>query len=417
MVGSWLKRSKCPSCGCRVSAGRVKSLLGQRFGRLLVVGYVGVVDGYAEWHCQCDCGNVHDVRGVLLRGGFVRSCGCLRDDMRQAGIIGKPLVDLTGRKFGRLTVLYRTDDKVSDSGRKYVRWVCECECGNVTTVLADSLSCGDTQSCGCLLPDILRNRNAIYRRKHGNRVCSVRDLTGVAFGDLTVMHQVDDYISPAGHRQAKWLCACKCGRTVNVVGSRLCSGEVVGCGGSICLDERFDHGDFCGRQFGMLTVIERVDDNVQPSGYHEARYRCLCECGRECVVARRHLTSGRTSSCGCYKYSFAEKFVNQYLQECGYSFVPQKKYDDLRNDAGRKLSYDFCVNVRDRVCLIECQGRQHYEPVERFGGMDRFLVQVRHDALKRAYADAHGFVLIEVPHTIRGYDAISTYLSDRFDSI
>ncbi len=34
--------------------------------------------------------------------------------------------DLTGQKFGRLTVLYRTENK-----SKMTRWVCECECGDI----------------------------------------------------------------------------------------------------------------------------------------------------------------------------------------------------------------------------------------------------------------------------------------------
>lgn len=64
------------------------SLVGKRFGRLLVIGYA-----YAErkdkkytqpgywhyWDCLCDCGNLCTVRGIYLRrkNGGTRSCGCL----------------------------------------------------------------------------------------------------------------------------------------------------------------------------------------------------------------------------------------------------------------------------------------------------------------------------------------------------
>ena len=51
--------------------------------------------------------------------------------------------NLTGQRFGRLTVL--TLDGGSGS-----RWLCECDCGNSRTVLASSLVGGRTQSCGCL---------------------------------------------------------------------------------------------------------------------------------------------------------------------------------------------------------------------------------------------------------------------------
>lgn len=53
--------------------------------------------------------------------------------------------DLTGATFNLLTVLRRSDRK----GTK-VRWVCQCRCGQQTTVIADQLTSGKTQSCGCL---------------------------------------------------------------------------------------------------------------------------------------------------------------------------------------------------------------------------------------------------------------------------
>ena len=55
--------------------------------------------------------------------------------------------DLTGMKFGRLTVIERATDK------KYSRpyWLCRCECGNITKpIQGGSLKSGATTSCGCL---------------------------------------------------------------------------------------------------------------------------------------------------------------------------------------------------------------------------------------------------------------------------
>lgn len=61
-------------------------------------------------------------------------------------------IDLTGQKFGRLTVVKRAENK----GRE-VRWVCECECGNYCIVLRSSLKTGQTRSCGCLKSENSRN--------------------------------------------------------------------------------------------------------------------------------------------------------------------------------------------------------------------------------------------------------------------
>ena len=53
--------------------------------------------------------------------------------------------DLTGKKFGLLTVVGMVD---SDTRKTY--WVCQCDCGNMKTVRSDSLQSGAIKSCGCL---------------------------------------------------------------------------------------------------------------------------------------------------------------------------------------------------------------------------------------------------------------------------
>lgn len=57
---------------------RVKILTGQRFGKLLVIGFGGIdACDLALWHCVCDCGNGITVRGSHLRRGTRNSCDCL----------------------------------------------------------------------------------------------------------------------------------------------------------------------------------------------------------------------------------------------------------------------------------------------------------------------------------------------------
>lgn len=56
-------------------------------------------------------------------------------------------IDLSGKKFGKLTAISRTRGK--DKRRVY--WICKCECGKETIVQAADLKSGHTRSCGCLL--------------------------------------------------------------------------------------------------------------------------------------------------------------------------------------------------------------------------------------------------------------------------
>lgn len=71
-------------------------------------------------------------------------------------------IDLTGQKFGRLTVLRRTGtDKHSN-----VLWLCVCDCGNKKIVSSNHLRMGQCLSCGCLLKERMQDLGR-KNTKHG----------------------------------------------------------------------------------------------------------------------------------------------------------------------------------------------------------------------------------------------------------
>lgn len=69
--------------------------------------------------------------------------------------------DLTGQKFGKLTVL-----KYSHSKNHRSYWLCQCECGNTTIVSASELRTENTKSCGCLRVELLLKRSITHGGKH-----------------------------------------------------------------------------------------------------------------------------------------------------------------------------------------------------------------------------------------------------------
>ena len=71
------------------------------------------------------------------------------------------LIDLTGQKFGKLTVIKRVESRNSK-----VVWECRCECGNVTYVSSADLRYGHTRSCGCIHSQQIAARNKAAAR-HG----------------------------------------------------------------------------------------------------------------------------------------------------------------------------------------------------------------------------------------------------------
>lgn len=59
--------------------------------------------------------------------------------------------DLTGQKFGRLTVLEKTEPfRCRDGKVQCAGWKCRCDCGNEVRIRSNSLLMGVTKSCGCL---------------------------------------------------------------------------------------------------------------------------------------------------------------------------------------------------------------------------------------------------------------------------
>lgn len=144
--GKDLRSGHTRSCGCLWHPAA--DLTGQRFGHLVAVERVG-----RYWKCLCDCGNTTVKSTGHLRCGNTKSCGCRSSS----------LDDLTGRTFGRLTVLRRSPNRRTS---KAVVWLCACSCGTQTEVTANELRSAKIKSCGCLVKEMLANGD--IRRVHGH---------------------------------------------------------------------------------------------------------------------------------------------------------------------------------------------------------------------------------------------------------
>lgn len=79
-------------------------------------------------------------------------------------------IDLTGKKFGRLTVIKKSKNKYKD---KQIMWICRCDCGEKIEVIGNSLVRGNTKSCGCLRKELAINNISnphITHRMSQNRI-------------------------------------------------------------------------------------------------------------------------------------------------------------------------------------------------------------------------------------------------------
>jgi len=116
--------------------------------------------------------------------------------------------DLTGKRFGKLTVVRRAEKRKE---REQPKWECICDCGNRTEVFTGNLVNGLTKSCGCLYRES-RHRKRINLEK------------GTRFGKLTVIERVEE------EGRERWRVKCDCGAEKIVYGYGLRNGWITDCG-------------------------------------------------------------------------------------------------------------------------------------------------------------------------------------------
>jgi hypothetical protein len=125
--------------------------------------------------------------------------------------IGK-LQDLTGQKFGRLTV-----KEFSHTKNKKSYWLCDCDCGTKNIIVrADQLKRGITKSCGCYHRECAKEQG----------MKSFDNLVGKRFGRLIVIERV----SEIGIVPVLYKCICDCSNECVVRADLLKNGRTKSCG-------------------------------------------------------------------------------------------------------------------------------------------------------------------------------------------
>lgn len=175
--------------------------------------------------------------------------------------------DLSGKRFGKLTVLRKTEQKRKGS----FLWLCRCDCGNTILLERYKIERELAQSCGCA-------------RKGKN----TKDLTGKRIGHLTVLKRLEEKKGSC----YLWLCQCDCGNTIKVTTSNLTKNNPVSSCGCV-RPKRMK--DITGQRFGKLTALYPTEKRRAGS----VMWICECDCKNMAEVSYNDLKSGNTQSCGC----------------------------------------------------------------------------------------------------------------------
>lgn len=120
-----LLKGESKSCGC--ISNKFIDMTGEHYGEWTVLRFLGQY----KWECQCSCGAIKAVSRYDLISGKSTNCGCKK----------RQVLDLTGRRFGKLTVIDYAGN---------LSWNCRCDCGNMTVGMSGNLLANNKKSCGCL---------------------------------------------------------------------------------------------------------------------------------------------------------------------------------------------------------------------------------------------------------------------------
>lgn len=308
------------------------NLIGQKYGRLIVVREIEQIGTKRRFWCKCDCGKEIPVLMDSLRSGNTKSCGCFNKEQSSLNNMTKNIVD---ESFGSLVVVERADKK-SKFNKAF--WLCECDCGGTRVVDTNNLTSGRVTDCGRTCPyhvkkksarpkskrrermAVCRNCKRLFKSTYGRTTCSdecrrilknkyyqqrrkgdtndseeqhIPDVKiGGKYGLLTVTAQHTEKL----RNETAWVCECDCGNQTFATTGQLVYSRKKSCG---CLRKKTPANalDLAGKKFGKLTVIERA--GATNSG--TALWRCECKCGNPFIANATQLRRGDTVSCGCAK--------------------------------------------------------------------------------------------------------------------
>lgn len=305
--------------------------------------------------------------------------------------------DLTEQKIGHLTIIGRAPNKIDSSGKARTMWYCFCDCGNpdIITVSGDYLKRSECPSCGCEA-----KKNKIEK----NRINNI----GQKFGRLTIVDILWD------EKPTKAVCRCDYGNDYIGVKTDIVNGHTRSCG---CLQSEntsvANTKDWTGyvAESGVKFIKQ---DHMNDKG--QWVWECECPlCGSLFYELPAKVNNGHATSCGCRIQSLGESCVKSVLEDMGIEFHPQYTFDDCKYIY--VLRFDFGILHNGKLLgLIEYDGKQHFEPIEYFGGLDGFNKTKKRDQIKNTYCGIHNIPLLRLPYTL-SFEEIKIKLHEYYLSL
>jgi very-short-patch-repair endonuclease len=157
-------------------------------------------------------------------------------------------------------------------------------------------------------------------------------------------------------------------------------------------NNRYDYSNSKVLGWNMKFVVKcnncKEKFNVTASNHLHNKIGCL-----ECYVGKPQNSKGEIK-------------IATILKRKKISYIRQYSFNDCVDLA--KLRFDFYLPEQN--LLIEFDGKQHFQPIEFFGGKEAFKIQEKRDKIKNEQAKKHSINLLRIPYT--KYDNIETILEN-----
>lgn len=169
--------------------------------------------------------------------------------------------------------------------------------------------------------------------------------------------------------------------------------HLVGQGCKICSGSKLNSENF-------IKKANKIHNNKYDYSlvkYKNAKSKVKIICPEHGVFKQNINTHLSNKGCPICNSSKGEKMILSILRKNKIFFTTQQTFEALKNPlTNKKLKFDFYLTNLN--CCIEYDGKQHFEPIEFFGGVKSFNNRKYRDGLKDSYCEENNIDLIRIPY-------------------
>ncbi len=155
-------------------------------------------------------------------------------------------------------------------------------------------------------------------------------------------------------------------------------------GNKLTADESFNIELKC--TFPNIILIDNYERK-------DEKMKFFCEaCKQKFIKTGDLVLLSGCPNCNKHKYR-GEELLKRILDKKGIIYTHQISCGCINPKTGRELYYDFVIEYGNELIFVEIQGKQHYQPVDFFGGEEAYEYNAYKDEIKKVYAEENGIYI------------------------